>query len=157
MNRAFRSTKSKLITLLTIVGLVFNSFAFSAASDCKCAEPTEPAAEEFSSNCCSQDSGESCCSAESQCCCSSPSSDDYSLCGCGESCGCSSTEHPLPMENDPVIPSTESQANAFGLATKTFVSSIIPIVGSEKDFDSLSRVLTYSSQQTCALLSRFTC
>ncbi len=158
MFRFVRHQISKVFVLLTIAGMVTNSFAY-AAPECTCSVPSTESIEPTPSSCCSSESDSNCCSVASQCCCSVESALNTDvLCGCVESCGCGTCELPNSPANDPVVPCDHSQTTILILVRSTLVAPEYNIEKeSETNLDSQAHLMSHSSQEMCALLSRFTC
>ncbi len=151
-----------MVSCLVIVAICLSP-VHALAGSCLCGNSSS---ELSSTVCCSVDTqAKSCCSADqkvSSCCVSKPAT--IAACHCNpstESCQCETCECADSSDtpsSPPAAPPTESHE------TQTFVTfSFISWVHTQTtmfpaDSGSTSlRMVTLSSQQTCVLLSRFTC
>lgn len=160
--------KSKIQRTLLATLMVFATAAiglqplvFSSGSTCTCAAmaSVDTNADSGVSSCCltSVEEEASCCSskkAETNPCCCNP---EASTCECGD-CGCSESNESHPPA--PAIPTNETNE----VVTPTLICAA-PFVGFPKASElkraatpkTVADHATLTSQQTCVLLSRFTC
>lgn len=166
MKIRLKTQRSLLATLMVFaIGAIgLQSLFFELEDGCRCATKVSIAAEAPSETCCGELSKvqkQGCCSqteskatsVATSCCCNPVAL----ACGCGE-CGCSEDDdsHAPP----PAIPGTETTEVVSPTWISAAPSICFPRASEVKRADSPKTVAvhaTLSSQQTCVLLSRFTC
>lgn len=165
MKIRLKTQRSLLATLMVfaIHAIGLQSFVFELEEGCRCATNVSVTAEASSETCCGElpkVQKHGCCSttesnatAATSCCCNPAAL----ACGCGE-CKCSEDEgsHAPP----PAIPGNETTEVVSPTWFSAAPSICFPRESEIKQAHSQKTVADYatlSSQQTCVLLSRFTC
>lgn len=153
-----------LTTLMAFVtaAIGLHPLIFDSGNGCECGveSTANVSLDGEATSCCSSSSAEtkqpSCCSNQvaKKCCCNP----NATACGCGDSCQCSGSSKPVPIV--PAVPTNESSE----VVSVTLICSA-PLVGFPKTCQtqqtcyptSAATHAARTSQQTCVLLSRFTC
>lgn len=126
----------------TAVALMLWMPAFGT-SQCKC-ESTPAVASWLVTTCCESVARQCNCSGSSECC-------------CGDQCQCAS-EAPASQQPTPLPNSDTENHTQISLVAFSFPMSMYPQASELRDYPSyLNFVWARSAQETCVLLSRFTC
>ena len=156
-----RRTMLATLMVLATAAIGLQPLVFSSGSDCTCEANVSVGANASGdeSSCCNSlvEEQSSCCSSKPampmKCCCNP----EATVCGCNN-CGCSEdNDSNLPL---PAIPTNETTE----VVTPTLICAA-PLVGYPREIEvkrvkyqnAVPEFAALSSQQTCVLLSRFTC
>lgn len=159
-SKTYRSVFAATLMMFAMMAVSVQTLLFSSGLGCDCPTTESQVATNTASTCCSIENKEvpdTCCSSKTatakKCCCN-PSA---SVCECGD-CGCSEgNDNQSPL---PAIPTNEKTE----VVTPVLICTA-PIVGYPFDRE-VQRVdyqntavefAALSAQETCVLLSRFTC
>ena len=106
--------------------------------------------------CCSQD--RNCCRVEQPSCCTKSIAPECDPCSCGDRCLCAATDGPAsPVPVAPVNHSETEQTNVSPLTAEPLVDCpLVPDANAQRKSDIVGSY-SFTAQQICALLSRFTC
>ena len=161
-SRTIRSATLTTLLAFVIAAIGLQPLFFNSDNGCDCAFgiAANVLIDDEASSCCSSSSDQteqsSCCTNQAikkRCC-----NPDASVCGCGDGCQCSENSNSLPI--DPGVPANETTE----VVSVTLVCSA-PFSGFPKSCQtqqtcyptSAATHAALTSQQTCVLLSRFTC
>lgn len=167
MNRFVRHKGLKVFAFLTMLGMVMNGFA-SVPSGCCCkSEIKQSEIAQTKSSCCNassspkSDSPKSCCAKSSSSCCSATASEtESSMCACGKTCDCGTSQLPEESNSVPQVPSSPAQDSVKDLTPPFRLAFDSCSCGNRSHSRSCLQAppgTHCTALQACAILSRFTC